>query len=104
VALYEKNAIANCLLGERYAHYARYPEARTFAYCARELARSLARAVRRAPRRDGGAPDEHWVEAARWAGEIRGWLRWRGGRVERPRIARGYPFGAASPESKGRAA
>lgn len=104
VALYEKNAIANCLLAQRWAYYARYPHLRTFAFCARELARSAWRAVRRAPRSDGGRADEHWVEVARWAGEMRGWLRWRTGRVERPRITIGNPFGAASPAAKGRAA
>jgi len=50
VALYEKNAIANCLLAGRYPTYASYPELRTFAYCARECARSALRGVRGAPR------------------------------------------------------
>jgi len=104
VALYEKNAIANCLLAERYPHYAGYPQVRTLAYCARELVRSAWRALRHAPGTERGGADEHWVEAARWAGEMYGWLRWRTGRVESPRVTHGYPFGVASPELKGRAA
>ncbi len=104
VTLYEKNAIANCLLAERYPYYARYPEARTVAYCARELVRSVVAAARGAARADGGAPDEHWVEVARWAGEMQGWLRWRAGRVKRPRVPLGYPFRVPAAEPKGRAA
>ena len=92
LALYEKNAIANCLLSKRYAAYASYPELRTFAYCARECLRSALRGARRAPRADGGRPDEHWAEAVRFAGEMRGWLRWRAGRVQPPVVAPGYPF------------
>jgi len=92
VALYEKNAIANCLLAGRYATYASYPELRTFAYCARECARSALRGMRGAPRADGGGSDEHWAEAARFVGEMRGWLRWRAGRVHPPVVPQGYPF------------
>jgi len=93
MALYEKNAIANCLLSGRYPTYASYPELRTFAYCARECARSALRGMRRAPRADGGGSDEHWAEAARFVGEMRGWLRWRAGRVHPPVVKLGYPFG-----------
>ena len=96
MALYEKNAIANCLLAQRHEHYAHYPEARTFAYCVRELARSALRGTLRIARADGGGPDEHWAEAVRYAGEIRGWLRWRSGRVHLPTVATGYPFREAA--------
>ena len=61
-ALYEKNAIANCLLASRYAHYADYPQLRTFLYLGREL---LTHGVR------GD------VAAVRYAGEAWGWLRWQ---------------------------
>lgn len=93
-ALYEKNAIANCLLGERHAYYASYPALRTFAYCARECLRSVARGVLRLPRANG-TPDEHFAEAVRFAGEMRGWLRWRAGRVRVPDVAASYPLEAA---------
>jgi glycosyltransferase involved in cell wall biosynthesis len=92
MALYEKNAIANCLLAARYPTYASYTELRTFAYCARECARSTLRGVRGAPRADGGGSDEHFAEAVRFVGEMRGWLRWRSGRVRPPVVPRGYPF------------
>jgi glycosyltransferase involved in cell wall biosynthesis len=92
MALYEKNAIANCLLSGRYPTYASYPELRTFAYCARECARSALRGMRGAPRADGGGSDEHFAEAVRFVGEMRGWLRWRSGRVQPPVVPQGYPF------------
>jgi glycosyltransferase involved in cell wall biosynthesis len=92
MALYEKNAIANCLLAARYPAYASYPELRTFAYCARECARSALRGMRGAPRADGGRSDEHFAEAVRFVGEMRGWLRWRAGRVHPPAVPQGYPF------------
>jgi cellulose synthase/poly-beta-1,6-N-acetylglucosamine synthase-like glycosyltransferase len=94
LALYEKNAIANCLLAERYAHYASYPELRTLAYGVRECLRSGVRGCRGAPRPDGGDPREHFADAVRFAGEIRGWLRWHAGRVRLPRVAPSYPLDA----------
>jgi glycosyltransferase involved in cell wall biosynthesis len=90
--LYEKNAVANCLLAARYPHYARYPELRTCAYLARELGRSALRAAARRPRVDGGLPAEHWADAVRYLGELSGWLRCRTGRFTPPRVAAGYPL------------
>jgi GT2 family glycosyltransferase len=90
-ALYEKNAIANCLLAERHAYYGRYPEVRTFAYCARECLRSLLRGALRMPG-GGSEPNEHFAEAVRFAGEMRGWLRWHAGRVRIPDVAGSYPL------------
>lgn len=75
--LYEKNAIANCLLAERWPHYAEYPSLRTGAYLARELVRSGLRVLATGPagRGDpGGAP---LPEMVRMAGELSGWLRGR---------------------------
>jgi glycosyltransferase involved in cell wall biosynthesis len=69
-ALYEKNAIANCLLAQRYPHYAEYPRIRTLAYLGREC-------VRHALRGD--------VAAVRYAGELSGWLRWHWGAAPAPR-------------------
>jgi cellulose synthase/poly-beta-1,6-N-acetylglucosamine synthase-like glycosyltransferase len=90
-ALYEKNAIANCLLASRHAYYARYPEARTFAYCARECLRSVVRGALRMPGA-GGQPNDHFAEAVRFAGEMRGWLRWHAGRVRVPDVPASYPL------------
>jgi cellulose synthase/poly-beta-1,6-N-acetylglucosamine synthase-like glycosyltransferase len=90
-ALYEKNAIANCLLAGRHAYYASYPGPRTFAYCVRECLRSLTRGVLRLPHA-GGPPDEHFAEAVRFAGEMRGWLRWHAGRVRVPDVPASYPL------------
>jgi glycosyltransferase involved in cell wall biosynthesis len=82
-ALYEKNALANCLLAERWPHYAHYPSLRTGAFLGREMVRSGLRALVTGPagRADPGrAP---LPETVRWAGELSGWLRWRcGARTE----------------------
>ena len=77
--LYEKNAIANCLLAERYHHYETYPRVRTFLYLSRELLRSgLRSALLR--RDETGGP----LDAVRYAGEAWGWLRWQVGAVTLP--------------------
>jgi cellulose synthase/poly-beta-1,6-N-acetylglucosamine synthase-like glycosyltransferase len=93
-ALYEKNAIANCLLAGRDPYYAGYPAARTLAYCARECLRSLVRGALRMPAA-GGEPNEHFADAVRFAGEMRGWLRWHGGRVRIPDVPATYPLAGA---------
>ena len=90
-ALYEKNAIANCLLAGRHGYYARYPEVRTLAYCARECLRSGLRGALRMPG-SGGSPSDHFAEAVRFAGEMRGWLRWHAGRVRVPDVPASYPL------------
>jgi len=77
--LYEKNAIANCLLSERYHHYETYPRLRTFLYLSRELLRSGVRSA--FPRRDDGSGS---LDAVRYAGEVWGWLRWQTGAVTLP--------------------
>ena len=80
-ALYEKNALANCLLAERWPHYADYPSLRTGAFLGREMVRSGLRTLVSGPagRTDpGNAP---LPEMVRWAGELSGWLRWRCGAV-----------------------
>ena len=48
--------------------------------------------MRGAPRSDGGGSDEHFAEAVRFVGEMRGWLRWRAGRVHPPVVPQRYPF------------
>lgn len=82
--LYEKNALANCLLAERWPHYAEYPSARTGAFLARELVRSGLRALLTGPAGRGGPGHAPLPEMVRMAGELSGWLRWRagGGRSE----------------------
>jgi cellulose synthase/poly-beta-1,6-N-acetylglucosamine synthase-like glycosyltransferase len=77
--LYEKNAIANCLLSERYHHYETYPRLRTFLYLSRELLRSGVRSA--FPRRDDGSGS---LDVVRYAGEVWGWLRWQTGAVTLP--------------------
>ena len=77
--LYEKNAIANCLLSERYHHYETYPRLRTFFYLSRELLRSGVRSA--FPRRDDGSGS---LDVVRYAGEVWGWLRWQTGAVTLP--------------------
>ena len=76
--LYEKNAIANCLLSQRYQHYETYPRVRTFLYLSRELLRSSLAAF---SRRDGASGS---LDAVRYAGEAWGWLRWQVGAVTLP--------------------
>jgi glycosyltransferase involved in cell wall biosynthesis len=77
--LYEKNAIANCLLAERYHHYETYPRVRTFLYLSRELLRSgLRSALLRRDETSGS------LDAVRYAGEAWGWLRWQVGAVTLP--------------------
>jgi glycosyltransferase involved in cell wall biosynthesis len=77
--LYEKNAIANCLLSQRYHHYETYPRVRTFLYLSRELLRSgLRSALLRRDETSGS------LDAVRYAGEAWGWLRWQVGAVTLP--------------------
>jgi GT2 family glycosyltransferase len=83
-ALYAKNAIANCLLAERYDHYASFGELRTLLYLAREASQSGLRAARTAlTGRDAGATD--YFDAVRYAGAAWGWLRFHAGRGARQR-------------------
>jgi len=77
--LYEKNAIANCLLAERYHHYETYPRVRTFLYLSRELLRSGLRSALLRRDETGGS-----LDAVRYAGEAWGWLRWQVGAVTLP--------------------
>jgi len=77
--LYEKNAIANCLLAERYDHYETYPRVRTFLYLSRELLRSGLRSALLRRDETGGS-----LDAVRYAGEAWGWLRWQVGAVTLP--------------------
>ena len=88
--LYEKNAIANCLLSQRYHHYEAYPHLRTFLYLSRELLRSGLRST--LPRRDEG---NSTLDVVRYAGEAWGWLRWQMGAVTLP------PRGGAVPRLAG---
>jgi glycosyltransferase involved in cell wall biosynthesis len=80
-ALYEKNALANCLLAERWPYYTGYPSLRTAAFLGREIVRSGLRALVMGP--DGGddAGCAPLPEMVRRAGELSGWLRWRCGAV-----------------------
>jgi glycosyltransferase involved in cell wall biosynthesis len=80
-ALYEKNALANCLLAGRYAHYAGYPRLRTAAYLARECACELAASVAA-----GEGSRDRLAAAVRHAGELSGWLRWHARAAGLPRI------------------
>ena len=84
--LYEKNAIANCLLSERYNHYETYPRMRTFFYLSRELLRSGLRSA--FVRRDDGNGS---LDVVRYAGEVWGWLRWQTGAVTLPAKAAAVP-------------
>jgi cellulose synthase/poly-beta-1,6-N-acetylglucosamine synthase-like glycosyltransferase len=80
-ALYEKNALANCLLAERWPYYADYPSLRTGAFAGREMVRSGLRAVV-AWQTGGGDPGRAPLpEMVRRAGELSGWLRWWCGAV-----------------------
>ena len=88
-ALYQKNALANCLLAERWPQYAAYPSLRTAVFLAREVVRSGLRMLVTGPAgRDhpGRAP---LPEMVRWAGELSGWLRWRCGAVPPLRASSG---------------
>jgi len=78
-ALYQKNAIANCLLAERWAHYATYPSPRTAAFLGREMVRSGLRLLATGPAGRGDPGQAPLPEMVRWAGELSGWLRWRFG-------------------------
>lgn len=79
-ALYEKNALANCLLAERWPHYAGYPSLRTGAFLGRETMRSALRTLVAGPAGRNGDPGHAPLpEMVRWAGELSGWVRWRCG-------------------------
>ena len=75
-ALYEKNALANCLLAERWPHYAAYPTLRTAAFLGRELVRSGLRMLSSGPAGRGDPGRAPLPQAVRLAGELSGWLRW----------------------------
>jgi len=79
--LYQKNAIANCLLARRYPHYGAYPRLRTAAWLGREVMRS---SVRDLWRRRAADADPGWIEALRRAGELSGWMRWHCGALPAP--------------------
>ena len=76
-ALYEKNALANCLLAERWPHYAAYPTLRTAAFLGRELVRNGLRVLASGPAGRGDPGHAPLPQAVRFAGELSGWLRWR---------------------------
>jgi cellulose synthase/poly-beta-1,6-N-acetylglucosamine synthase-like glycosyltransferase len=78
-ALYQKNAFANCLLAERWGHYAAYPSLRTGAFLGREMLRSGLRVLVTGPTGTGDGGRAPLPEMVRWAGELSGWLRWRCG-------------------------
>jgi glycosyltransferase involved in cell wall biosynthesis len=78
-ALYEKNALANCLLAERWPHFAHYPSLRTGAFLGREMVRSGLRTLVSGPSGRGDPGRAPLPEMVRWAGELSGWLRWRSG-------------------------
>jgi len=86
-ALYQKNALANCLLAERWAHYAAYPSLRTAAFLGREMLRSGVRVLVTGPAGQGDPGRAPLPEMVRWAGELSGWLRWRCGAVPALRAA-----------------
>lgn len=92
-ALYEKNAIANCLLAQRYEHYEEYPKLRTLAYLARECLRSAVRGLVPAGARERVFASR--LDAVRYAGEMWGWLRWRLGAVALPAVAVAPRLGGA---------
>jgi cellulose synthase/poly-beta-1,6-N-acetylglucosamine synthase-like glycosyltransferase len=96
-ALYQKNALANCLLAERWAHYAAYPSLRTAAFLGREVVRSGLRVLVTGPagRADPGCAP--LPEMVRWAGELSGWLRWRFGAVPLRRRSPCAPRSAETP-------
>jgi cellulose synthase/poly-beta-1,6-N-acetylglucosamine synthase-like glycosyltransferase len=81
--LYAKNAIGDCLLAERYDHYAAFPRLRTLFYLAREASQSGWRATRARLAR-GAASDTDYYDAVRYAGAAWGWLRFRAGGVKAP--------------------
>ena len=76
-ALYEKNALANCHLAERWPYYAAYPSVRTAAFLGREMVRSGVRVLVSGPAGRGDPGRAPLPEMVRWAGELSGWLRWR---------------------------
>ena len=80
-ALYQKNALANCLLAERWGHYAAYPTLRTGAFLGRQMVRSGVRVLVTGPAGRGDPGRAPLPEMVRWAGELSGWLRWRCGAV-----------------------
>jgi len=77
-ALYEKNALANCLLAERWPYYANYPSLRTGAFLGREMVHSGLRALLTGPAGGRDPARAPLPEMVRRAGELSGWLRWRG--------------------------
>ena len=96
-ALYQKNALANCLLGERWIHYAAYPSLRTGAFLGREVVRSGFRVLVAGPAGRGDPGDAPLPEMVRWAGELSGWLRWRFGSVPPHRRSPYAPRRAETP-------
>lgn len=93
-ALYAKNAIANCLLAERYDHYAEFREVRTLLYLAREASQSGLRAARSAVVGGASLENDFYYDAVRYAGAAWGWLRFRMG-ARRAGRARPVALGAA---------
>jgi glycosyltransferase involved in cell wall biosynthesis len=79
--LYEKNALANCLLAERWPQYAHYPSLRTAAFLGREIVRSGLRTLVIGPAGASDAGCAPLPEMVRRAGELSGWFRWRCGAV-----------------------
>lgn len=82
--LYEKNAIANCLLAQRYEHYAAYPRARTLLYLAREASWSSLRAAWQASLSRREQATVSYFDTVCYVGAMAGWLRWHAQSAARP--------------------
>src|SRR4030095_17223583 len=93
-ALYEKNALANCLLAERWSHYATYPTLRTAAFLGREMLRSGLRVLVSGPAGGGDPGHAPLPEMVRWAGELSGALRGRCGALRTGAPAMALPEAA----------
>jgi glycosyltransferase involved in cell wall biosynthesis len=86
--LYAKNAIGDCLLAERYGHYAPFTELRTLLYLVREASRSGWRARGSVVTGRHEPQDPAYFDALRYAGAAWGWLRFHAGSVRAPRKIR----------------
>lgn len=77
--LYEKNAIAYCLLAQHHEQYLSFPEFRTFLYLIREAARNGAKALGKALRFGREETLTSYFDALSFAGSAWGWFRWHRG-------------------------
>ena len=80
-ALYQKNALANCLLAQRWPYYANYPSLRTGAFLCREMVWSGLRALLADPAGGRDPARAPLPEMVRRAGELSGWLLGRRGTI-----------------------